>query len=629
MAIKTIEYTVDITGISPATEQFAGTKGDHRVTELNIYVSDALYDEIVDNIGDGKAMYRFDVYDGEGGIWSSEALEFTEPNLSIELEERHTRFGGKIAVYLVITALSTDNETEMELYSFPAVLRLNDKPEGIKKDGENYESITGLVEVAKAKADEAADTVDSAVARLEETAKITFGKSAYQVAVENGFEGDESDWLASLKGEKGDVGPRGIQGIQGEPGAQGVQGLQGEKGDKGDAFTYDDLTDEQKAELKEGIEQCVADQAYDPTSENAQSGKAVAEAASKRIPKPVAGYAPVPRLLMLNAEVEPETEDGIMPDSAFGFKILDDGNYNDKMDVGSSGGSVPTRDSRGNLWTGEPVDDEDCVNKKYAHQHFVPIETNTEYSPFVYSQDIYNNVSPIYTDRTDGYMHDTENGGALSGGNLGSFSEYIPRRQGNGNLLSGTPIYKYDVANKQYVDDAIANVEIGGGSVETWEVISDTTTEFDTPVSQIVINQDTNGNSFSLKKMKVFIDFTVAEAYSGHARALTTNANFMYIVSQSFSVGSVYGYMIESEVLPMVNNRCSVISRFNETRMLENNNNFDFSYNIGSVDFGIRNQRQTVTTLPDNVSGISSLNFILAADGKINKARILIYGVKA
>ena len=49
MAIKTIEYTVDITGISPATEQFAGTKGDHRVTKLNIYVSDALYNEIVDN----------------------------------------------------------------------------------------------------------------------------------------------------------------------------------------------------------------------------------------------------------------------------------------------------------------------------------------------------------------------------------------------------------------------------------------------------------------------------------------------------------------------------------------------------------------------------------------------------
>lgn len=32
------------------------------------------------------------------------------------------------------------------------------------------------------------------------------GKSAYQVAVANGFVGDEAAWLASLKGEKGDDG---------------------------------------------------------------------------------------------------------------------------------------------------------------------------------------------------------------------------------------------------------------------------------------------------------------------------------------------------------------------------------------------------------------------------------------
>ena len=32
------------------------------------------------------------------------------------------------------------------------------------------------------------------------------GKSAYQIAVENGFRGTELEWLASLKGEKGDPG---------------------------------------------------------------------------------------------------------------------------------------------------------------------------------------------------------------------------------------------------------------------------------------------------------------------------------------------------------------------------------------------------------------------------------------
>jgi hypothetical protein len=77
------------------------------------------------------------------------------------------------------------------------------------------------------------------------------GKSAYEVAVKNGFEGTEIEWLESLKGERGDKGEQGIrglqgekgdkgdkgergeQGVQGEQGQQGVQGIQGVKGDTG------------------------------------------------------------------------------------------------------------------------------------------------------------------------------------------------------------------------------------------------------------------------------------------------------------------------------------------------------------------------------------------------------------
>ena len=118
------------------------------------------------------------------------------------------------------------------------------------------------------------------------SAEVADGKSAYQIAVEKGFEGDEVAWLASLKGAKGDQGEQGPQGIQGEigpqgpegkqgpqgeqgiqgvqgpageqgdvgpagpQGEQGVQGPAGEKGDKGDAFTYDDFTPDQLAALK-------------------------------------------------------------------------------------------------------------------------------------------------------------------------------------------------------------------------------------------------------------------------------------------------------------------------------------------------------------------------------------------
>lgn len=53
------------------------------------------------------------------------------------------------------------------------------------------------------------------------------GKSAYQAAVDNGFEGSEEEWLESLKGPQGE---------------QGIQGPQGEKGEDG-KFDMDTLYD--------------------------------------------------------------------------------------------------------------------------------------------------------------------------------------------------------------------------------------------------------------------------------------------------------------------------------------------------------------------------------------------------
>lgn len=62
------------------------------------------------------------------------------------------------------------------------------------------------------------------------------GKSAYEVAVEEGFEGDEEAWLASLvgpQGERGPEGPPGQDGAQGEQGPAGEDGADGERGPEG------------------------------------------------------------------------------------------------------------------------------------------------------------------------------------------------------------------------------------------------------------------------------------------------------------------------------------------------------------------------------------------------------------
>lgn len=65
--------------------------------------------------------------------------------------------------------------------------------------------------------------VNNTKKQLEEdkTNGIFTGDSAYQVAVKNGFEGTEEEWLSSLIGEKGDTGEQGPKGDTGATGATG------------------------------------------------------------------------------------------------------------------------------------------------------------------------------------------------------------------------------------------------------------------------------------------------------------------------------------------------------------------------------------------------------------------------
>ena len=59
------------------------------------------------------------------------------------------------------------------------------------------------------------------------------GASAYEVAVTNGFEGDEQAWLDSLVGPKGDTGAKGAKGDTGADGPQGPEGPEGPIGPEG------------------------------------------------------------------------------------------------------------------------------------------------------------------------------------------------------------------------------------------------------------------------------------------------------------------------------------------------------------------------------------------------------------
>lgn len=68
---------------------------------------------------------------------------------------------------------------------------------------------------------------------IEEMEGFSDGASAYEIALENGFEGSEGEWLESLRGEQGPVGPAGATGSKGEKGDTGPQGPKGETGAQG------------------------------------------------------------------------------------------------------------------------------------------------------------------------------------------------------------------------------------------------------------------------------------------------------------------------------------------------------------------------------------------------------------
>ena len=73
---------------------------------------------------------------------------------------------------------------------------------------------------------------------ITESEQVSFeysgGDDAYQVAVQQGYEGTAQEWLDSLKGERGPQGEQGERGPRGPQGKIGPEGPKGDKGDKGD-----------------------------------------------------------------------------------------------------------------------------------------------------------------------------------------------------------------------------------------------------------------------------------------------------------------------------------------------------------------------------------------------------------
>lgn len=78
--------------------------------------------------------------------------------------------------------------------------------------------------------DDVKEISDKVLEKVEAGTKGEDGKSAYQIALDEGFEGSETEWLASLKGADGRNGIDGINGTNGKDGTNGINGKTPVKG---------------------------------------------------------------------------------------------------------------------------------------------------------------------------------------------------------------------------------------------------------------------------------------------------------------------------------------------------------------------------------------------------------------
>ena len=164
MALKTIRYTVDYSGITPSARQDGGVQGDHRITELEFTLKSSLFTKLgqAGNLANGKLYYRFDLYNGEGSCESTLAQPLgVNAVLVLPLEEWITRYGGIIKVVLVIS-LESSSETYTELYNVPAVLSLRSRPTGSAPEGKQYKSMSLMSIQAMKAAEQAAEDAEKA-----------------------------------------------------------------------------------------------------------------------------------------------------------------------------------------------------------------------------------------------------------------------------------------------------------------------------------------------------------------------------------------------------------------------------------------------------------------------------------
>ena len=163
------------------------------------------------------------------------------------------RTGRNVIVYLVITGEGTAVETRYEI-TIPVNARpLRSDIEPTDDQQLQIDTLVAALNTGVGRAETAAGEAEAASQAIQDmdvdAETLAEGSAASVEKTVDPETGAVTLNFGIPKGDTGATGQQGPQGIQGETGPQGPQGIQGEKGDP---MTYEDMTEEQKAELVQG-----------------------------------------------------------------------------------------------------------------------------------------------------------------------------------------------------------------------------------------------------------------------------------------------------------------------------------------------------------------------------------------
>lgn len=444
--MRKLNYTVGIDSISPDTAQFGGVQGEHNATDIEITLTDELVLALTGLIG--EVYYRVDLVDGAGAHYIGEPIAFGGENkISYQVPQSATAEGGNAEVRLVFSEVE-GSETNSIIYTFGMRLYFEPSFHGDETEVKAVADLSGLVK----KASDCAESAERS-AVLAKNASCLAGQSLEEI--------DEIifNTLDSLK-ESGQFD--GKDGKDGTPATHCWNGtvltvasasgtssadLKGEKGDKG---------------------------AKGDTGSTGPKG-AKGDKGDRGAPFTYADFtaAQLAALTGPKGDTGPQGEKG---DKGDGYILTDE----DKGEIAArvSGDFVSYSEDVSEILTAE--------QKETARKNIGAVDASLVVDNLVDDNKILKDNIPNGT-ATFNFLK--EHGVAT--GIVQSLSETHKARARE----------NIDAVSKNELDEAVSNIVKGN---EKWQTIADIT--LDEASTAVDITQDTNGQAFSLNKVKIIVD---------------------------------------------------------------------------------------------------------------------------